>query len=184
MIQQRLFNLMIIAAMVGLLSFLCSCDENLLNHHISSDNINSDNGLISYTGEEINFVPVQSPTTKKWGYTDPITGEQVIPCQFESANKFCEGLAAVQLNGKCGYIDHNGNFAIPCKYNKAGDFSKGIAEVNCDGANHHINRHGNIYNPDNNGYCCGGSHHTGNQNTGNQNGCGHSNGGHRNGGHH
>lgn len=42
----------------------------------------------------------------KWGYIDR-SGQIVIPLQFEQANSFSNGLAAIQVNGKWGYISHD-----------------------------------------------------------------------------
>jgi hypothetical protein len=53
----------------------------------------------------------------------------VIPPKFESAQPFSEGLAAVELNGRFGYIDREGRFAIALKYSYAGPFSDGFAWV-------------------------------------------------------
>lgn len=49
---------------------------------------------------------------KKRGCFDRYTGEHVIPAQFEKAWVFSEGLACVMLDGKLGFIDHEGNMAI------------------------------------------------------------------------
>ncbi|MFZ2949384.1 MAG: WG repeat-containing protein, partial [Desulfuromonadaceae bacterium] len=43
----------------------------------------------------------------KYGYCDR-GGTTVIPPQFDSASLFSEGLAAVHVNGKNGFIDANG----------------------------------------------------------------------------
>lgn len=41
------------------------------------------------------------------GYIDP-TGAMAIPCQWEKAEAFSEGLARVWLDGKCSFIDRTG----------------------------------------------------------------------------
>ena len=46
------------------------------------------------------------------GYFDLYTGESVIPAQYEKAWIFSEGLACVILDGKLGFIDHEGNMVI------------------------------------------------------------------------
>lgn len=65
---------------------------------------------------------------KKWGYLD--AGFNVaIEFQFDEANPFSEGLAAVK-KGKWGYIDKTGKQIIPLKYAAApGPFSEGLAWV-------------------------------------------------------
>src|SRR6185295_1906791 len=43
------------------------------------------------------------------GYLDVRTGETRIPPQFDSADVFSDGLAAVLIAGRWGYIDESGN---------------------------------------------------------------------------
>ncbi|MFM6579088.1 MAG: WG repeat-containing protein [Dolichospermum sp.] len=43
----------------------------------------------------------------KWGYINTI-GQIVIPCQFDDAMCFSEGLAKVTINGKDHLIDKTG----------------------------------------------------------------------------
>ena len=65
----------------------------------------------------------------KWGYIDK-KGKLVIPCKWESADNFSEGLASVQDdNYKWGFIDKTGKVVIPCKWKFAGKFSEGLASV-------------------------------------------------------
>ena len=46
---------------------------------------------------------------------------------------FSDGLAVVELNDKCGYIDKTGREVIPVKYDWAEDFSDGLALVKLSG---------------------------------------------------
>lgn len=48
---------------------------------------------------------------------------------FESTALFSEGLAAVEVSGKVGYINQCGNFVIEPKFAYGGDFSEGVAVV-------------------------------------------------------
>lgn len=41
--------------------------------------------------------------------------------------EFHDGLAAVERDGKCGFIDKKGNEVISCKYTNVGNFSEGLA---------------------------------------------------------
>ena len=43
------------------------------------------------------------------------------------------GLACVHLNGKCGFIDKEGNEIIPCEYDYADDFKDNLARVKLKG---------------------------------------------------
>lgn len=53
----------------------------------------------------------------------------LIPCAYDRAGNFSEGLAAVQRNDKWGFIDKTGTEVLPCEYLWAGDFSEGLAPV-------------------------------------------------------
>lgn len=66
--------------------------------------------------------------TGTWGYIDE-NGTEVIPCVYEDASDFSEGLAAVKRDGKFGFIDKNGKVVIPFIYNFAASFNEGLAAV-------------------------------------------------------
>jgi hypothetical protein len=53
----------------------------------------------------------------------------VIRPQFTHALPFTEGLAAVALAGKWGYIDASGSFRIPAQFEDAAPFADGVAKV-------------------------------------------------------
>jgi hypothetical protein len=65
---------------------------------------------------------------KKSGYIDK-TGRLIIPCQFDAAEDFSEGLAAVEINEKTGYIDKAGKIVIPPRFLSGYPFSSGMALV-------------------------------------------------------
>src|SRR5208282_4950282 len=80
----------------------------------------------------------------KWGYVDG-TGKLVINPQFDYANDFHEGRAAVCLGKPCtwwdapspsdsrwGFVDASGKMVITPQYGGATDFSEGVASV-CTG---------------------------------------------------
>ena len=48
---------------------------------------------------------------------------------WSDVRPFSEGLAAVEFDGKWGYVDAAGNTVIPCTYREAGDFFCGRASV-------------------------------------------------------
>ena len=66
---------------------------------------------------------------EKYGFKLKSTGKEVIPSKYDYAHSFREDLAAVVLNGKCGYIDKTGKEVIPSKYDYAENFSEGLAAV-------------------------------------------------------
>ena len=76
------------------------------------------------------LLPICFPNGMGWGYIYP-TGETAIPPVFSYANRFSEGLAAVQDNGFFGYIETSGTLAMPSRFLEAEDFSAGLAVV-CD----------------------------------------------------
>lgn len=70
----------------------------------------------------------------KRGFLNAYTGEIAIPAQYEHAWVFSEGLGAVVMNGKLGFIDHQGNWAIEPRFRYAGEsveyvFRNGLCTV-------------------------------------------------------
>lgn len=75
----------------------------------------------------------------KWGYIDK-AGQEVIPCKYDWANTFHEGLASVRFSYDSGYgfidttgrevIRHRREIAVP------GDFSEGLVVVKNEGNDH------------------------------------------------
>jgi hypothetical protein len=78
----------------------------------------------------------------RWGYIDK-TGKVAIRPQFEQAEPFSEGLAAVCVEipvtktnpgrafaqGNYGFIDHSGNMVIPATFTYASSFHNGLARI-------------------------------------------------------
>ena len=62
----------------------------------------------------------------KYGYVDE-KGNMVITPQFDAAESFSEGLAAVRQNGKWGYINQKGIMVISPQFEAAFDFKEGLA---------------------------------------------------------
>lgn len=92
------------------------------SYYILSPNVTAFDGLI----------PVKQPegSVYKFGYIG-LNGNLVIPFNsFGMVNHFSEGLAAVEQNGKWGYIDKTGKTVIPLKYQYASGFMYGVAIVN------------------------------------------------------
>jgi uncharacterized protein YnzC (UPF0291/DUF896 family) len=72
----------------------------------------------------------------------------VVPIKYDWAETFSEGLAAVGLKGKLGYIDKTGNEVIPLKYDLIGEFSaNGLAKVYLDEKWSYIDKTGNEVTP-------------------------------------
>ncbi len=66
----------------------------------------------------------------KWGYSNGF--KIVIPTMYDEIFAFKEGLASVEIDEKCGYIDEENNVVIPLDYDTAMSFSEGFAMV-CKG---------------------------------------------------
>lgn len=67
----------------------------------------------------------------KWGYKADF--KECIPCIYEKAHGFSEGIAAVCLNGKFGCINKLGDTVIPFNYDCIRYFSEGSAPANLNG---------------------------------------------------
>jgi hypothetical protein len=82
------------------------------------------------------FISSESrPDEQKFGYIDE-TGQYVVNPQYDNANDFSEGLAAVCVGDcgfssvgarKWGFIDKQGHVVIPLQFARVYDFSQGLA---------------------------------------------------------
>lgn len=88
-------------------------------------------GCISTLGQSSSPQLYPIPVHDKWGYIDR-NGSLRIPLRFDSASKFQEGLAAVELGGKYGFINSAGVFAVRPRFDDAFSFSEGLAAA-CSG---------------------------------------------------
>ena len=79
----------------------------------------------------------------RWGYANA-AGKVVIAPQFERADEFADGLAAVQLAGLHGYVGMDGRVAIPPQFRQATRFSEGLAAVALDRLYGYIDRTGAV----------------------------------------
>ncbi|MCF8361925.1 MAG: WG repeat-containing protein [Prolixibacteraceae bacterium] len=77
--------------------------------------------------KEFNLVPFSDG--EKWGFKDN-NKNIFLNAKYDDAYAFSEGLAAVKINDKWGYINHDGKEIIPpVKYEKAGSFSEELCMV-------------------------------------------------------
>lgn len=102
------------------------------------------NNIISLTKKYYSF---QDEKSGKWGYK--CRRQVVIPAIYDetSCDCFSEGLAAVKLNDKYGYIDWKGTIVIPTVYEEANNFVNNMALVKLNGKMGCIDRSGNIIIP-------------------------------------
>ena len=61
------------------------------------------------------------------------TGDVVIPFKYDYVWDFDEGLAAVKLKGKWGFIDKSGKEVVPIKYDNVWGFDEGLSRVKLKG---------------------------------------------------
>lgn len=84
----------------------------------------------------------------KYGFKEVgVGGALIIPYKYEDVGSFSGGLAAVQLNGKWGFIDKKNKVVIPFKYDGAGKFSEGLAAVSINRKYGFIDRAGALVIP-------------------------------------
>ena len=83
----------------------------------------------------------------KFGFKIKETEEIIIQAKYDWVAYFHEGLVAVQLNGKYGFIDKTGNEVIPFKYDYANIFHGGLAVVQLNGKYGYINKDGKEVTP-------------------------------------
>ena len=67
-------------------------------------------------------------TNGKWGYIDR-SGDRIIPCIYDDAKRFSEGLAAVKKGIYWGYINKKGETVIPFRHLRPYPFHEGYACV-------------------------------------------------------
>lgn len=82
----------------------------------------------------------------KMGFKNPLTHEIYIEPTYDWVSEFHEGLAAVGLNDKFGYIDKQNKIVIPLAYSRVEDFYNGQAIVyNQDGKELEIDKNGSLH---------------------------------------
>jgi len=79
----------------------------------------------------------------KFGFYNHNSQRLVIPTIYDNVWKFTEGLAAVCIQGKWGYIDKTGRTVIPLQFDDAEQFHNGRARVVKEGRTFYIDRNGN-----------------------------------------
>ena len=63
---------------------------------------------------------------------------------FDNASEFSEGMCAILVKRKWGFIDQTGRVAVPLEYDAVGSFDHGIADVVYHGISLYIDIRGNI----------------------------------------
>ena len=78
----------------------------------------------------------------KYGYREKKTQKIFIAPQFDAAYSFHEGIAAVKVDHKYGYIDRHGLIVIKLDYDWASSFHNGLAMVERNNRYGYINQEG------------------------------------------
>lgn len=65
--------------------------------------------------------------------------------RYNTVSRFSQGLAAVEKNGKWGFVRADGTVAIPFAYDSAGSFHDGVAPVKKDGKWGYIKTDGSLF---------------------------------------
>jgi len=84
---------------------------------------------------------------QKYGFVNQ-SGKLIIPCQFDTINKFSEGLAGIKSNGLWGFVNREGAIAITPQFDEVGQFRRGLAIVKKEGKSNIIDKTGNILLPE------------------------------------
>jgi hypothetical protein len=77
------------------------------------------------------------PPHFEWALDDDLSLSAIEP-------RFSEGLAAVEINGKWGFLDKSGLMVIATQYDHAANFSEGLAAVQINGKWGFINKFGQM----------------------------------------
>lgn len=88
------------------------------------------------------MVAVLDTASRRYGFRNT-QGRLVVPCRYEMAGDFHEGLARVTVDGRNGFIDKGGQMMIAPAFNRANNFSCGRAGVEQDGKWGFIDAEGN-----------------------------------------
>lgn len=82
--------------------------------------------FVAHSDDSEGLIPF---TSGKWGFSVVSKNEKHINAQFEWAMPFKEGLAAVRLGGKWGYVNKKGEITISPRFNSAQPFKNNLAWV-------------------------------------------------------
>lgn len=118
---------------------LCSIDGGYIDHHCNWV-IEPQFLVASEFSEGLAFASIDA---EMFGFIN-LTGAFVVSAEFERCRTFHEGLAAVLVDDRWGYIDRKGTFKIPAVFEGkyARGFSEGLAGVRIDGRGGFIDHEG------------------------------------------
>jgi hypothetical protein len=102
-----------------------------------------------WLGRRVGGVSTNEDTNRRCVFFNSL-GEDVFSVEWENAQSFRDGFAAVRRNGKWGFIDTTGNVAVSFNYNSSScitRFSEGLIAVRVDGKWGYINKSENVVIP-------------------------------------
>ena len=97
--------------------------------------------LVSYPSPEVRLSRLSKGG--KFGFVDQ-WGVMVIPCKYDDAHIFSEGLASVKLKDQWGFINTKGQEVVPIQFSDARPFFDGVALVQVGSAYRIINGTGSV----------------------------------------
>lgn len=98
--------------------------------------------LIKSQGKRPVAGSVTAPAAAQTANAAKLNYVEVVSPKYDDANQYSEGMAAVKLNGKWGYIDVTGKEVIAFKYDIAASFYDGMAKVKLNGKCGYIDKSG------------------------------------------
>lgn len=103
-------------------SFSRDMDINIEEFRLNRSPVKTPHDLYEYY-----LVPLKA--NGRFGFIHALTGDTAIALRYDTVSYFNEGLAAVSINGKWGFINLYGKMTIPCSYDSADNFSNGLCLV-------------------------------------------------------
>ena len=92
---------------------------------------------VVFAGEDVLYMG-----DEKFSVEEAIFKETRSSCKYDSIWGFSEGFAAVELDGKWGFVNKQGEEVVPCKYDDVEEFSEGFAQVELNGKSGFVNEQG------------------------------------------
>jgi hypothetical protein len=120
-VRVRLRFIAVVVLLCGLLLSFSACHESIVRE---PQTVTSDSTEASATAAS-EATPPTAPTSAE----REASVYEVIPLMYDYVSDFSEGLAAVCLDERWGYINKDGEVVIPFQYTFATSFSEGVAWV-------------------------------------------------------
>ena len=116
--------------------YLALCENKIDGLYAIADNAGkrlSEPINAHFLSEQEQRILAMTPNNSRFVFYTP-DGVLLNDCEYNAAFPFCEGYAAVSINGKWGFIDRSGHEILPMKYDSvANGFSSGLAAVKQNG---------------------------------------------------